>query len=310
VKVARNHVATALALTLTLSASHAAPAPATLANARIALRSGGTKVLIVGEALEDDGLAKLDAADLGRFPQLQLNANLSAGEATFEIAPTTFRALVPKPKAGFVLGAQWQIYPGVGPPATVVVEKLVLLYHGNGNQYFGALARVVKPDAAERIAGLSPTQYLAIPGAVLPDISQVPLLRLDPPVNAVTAGLLRRAHEVVHDDDWQLEGTTGLEEIKRIRNMNHTFRATNVSQTPEIRMWRWAPDVGTALLLIEAVWIDEDRELPLFAVDAVVQELPVPGILSFDYTKARWMRMGEFRDRNWILDKDDSALAP
>jgi hypothetical protein len=105
-----------------------------------------------------------------------------------------------------------------------------------------------------------------------------------------------------------LEGTTGLEEIKRIRDMNHTFRAINVSQPPEIRMWRWAPDVGTALLLIEAVWIDGDRELPLFAVDAVVQELPVPGILSFNYTKARWMRMGEFRDRNWILDKDDSAF--
>jgi hypothetical protein len=297
-----------VALILTLLASHAAAAPTTLANARIALRSGRTRVLIVGEALEDDGLAKLETTDLARLPQLQLNANLSPGEVTFEIDTATFRRLVPKPKDGFVAGAEWRIYPGEGSPSAVVVEKLVLLYHGNGNQYFGALARITRRDAAERIAGLNRSEFLAIPGHVVPVISQVPLLRLDPPDSAVTARLLQRAHEVVRDDDWELEGTTGLEEIKRIRNMNHTFRATGMSQTREIRMWRWAPDVRTSLVLVEAVWIDEDRQLPLFAVDAIVQELPVPGILSFDYTKARWMRMGEFRDRNWKLNKDDSAF--
>jgi hypothetical protein len=73
-------------------------------------------------------------------------------------------------------------------------------------------------------------------------------------------------------------------------------------------MWRWAPDAETSLVLVEAVWIDADRELPLFAVDAVVRELPELKVLSFDYTKAKWMRMREFRDRNWKLTSGDSAF--
>jgi hypothetical protein len=306
VRATTSTIAAAVLILASLT-SHAATAPATLAKARIALRSGGTRVLIIGEALENDGLAKLETSNLDRLPQLQLNANLSPGEMTFAITTATFRRLAPKPMDGFVMGAKWWIYSGESPPSMVVVEQLVLLYHGDGNQYFGALARFAKRDA-ERIAGLSRSEFLAIPGPVVPGISHVPLLRLDPPDSAAIAPLLQRAHEVVRDDEWELEGTIGAEEIKRIRNMNHTFRATGMSQTPEIRMWRWKPDTKTSLLLVETVWIAEDQELPLFAVDAIVQELPVPRIVSFDYTKARWMRMGEFRDRDWRLNKGDSAF--
>src|SRR5262249_20531073 len=54
-------------LVLTLLVPHAAAAPTMLAKARIALRSGTRRVMIVGEALEDDGLAKLETTDLARI---------------------------------------------------------------------------------------------------------------------------------------------------------------------------------------------------------------------------------------------------
>jgi hypothetical protein len=144
-----------------------------------------------------------------------------------------------------------------------------------------------------------------------PGISQAPLVRLEPTGSGVTAWvttqLLQRGHEVV-GDNWHLEGITDPEEIKRIREMNHAYRATGDSPTSVIQMWRWAPSAGTSLLLVEAVWIDAGRKFPLFAADAVVQELPAPKVLSFNYTKAEWMRMAEFRDRDWTPDADNSAF--
>jgi hypothetical protein len=60
----------------------------------------------------------------------------------------------------------------------------------------------------------------------------------------VTKLLFDRGRELVRDDDWKTEGFTDAEVLKRLREMNHTFLTMNEQHTPEIRMWRWAPDRG------------------------------------------------------------------
>jgi hypothetical protein len=302
------HVAAVLISLIMLSDSRAATSRDIPADASIALRCSGHRVLIIGETADDGAVAKLTNGGFSRFPQLQIDAEFSPGEVTLQITTKTFHSLMQKHVPGFVVGARWQVYPGAGPPATVVIEKLVLLWHGNGSQHLGALGRILNPDVANRIAGLRAAAYLAFPGLVVPGISEIPLKRVDQSSFDVTKLLLDRGRELVRDDNWKTEGFNDAEALKRLREMNRTFLTMDESHTPEIRMWRWAPDKRKSLLLVEVVWISEDRKLPLFAVDAVVQEQETPAILSFDCTKAEWMRGGEGSDRDWRLHAEDGAF--
>src|SRR5437763_447564 len=117
-----------------------------LVDGRIALRSGGGKLLIVGEPLNDDATANLVRGGLNRFRPLELQPTLCPGESNFEISPEEFQKLLPKPVDGFTLGARWQVYPGAGPPFTIAIEKLALLYHGDGSSYTGAVGRILTPS--------------------------------------------------------------------------------------------------------------------------------------------------------------------
>ena len=302
-------VAAVLMLVIMLSDSRAATSREILSDASIALRCQGSRVLIIGEIADDDAVARLTNGGFSSFPQLQIDATFSPGEVTLKIAREDLHTLMQKHGPGFEIGTRWQIYPGAGPPATVVIEKLVLLYHGNGNQYLGALGRILwNRDVANRIAGLRAAAYLAVPGPVVPGISEIPLVRLDQASFDMTKLLFDRGRELVRDDNWQTERFTDGEELKRAREMNRTFLTMGEPQTPEIRMWRWAPDEKKPLLFVEAVWINEDRKLPLFAVDAVVQAQGAPAILSFDCRKAEWMRGGEGSDRDWRLRGEDGAF--
>ena len=168
--------------------------------------------------------------------------------------------------------------------------------------------RILNQDVANRIAGLRAAAYLAVPGPLVPGISEIPLKRVDQSSFDVTKLLFDRGRELVRDDDWKTEGFTDAEVLKRLREMNHTFLTMNEQHTPEIRMWRWAPDKKKPLLFVEVVWISEDRKLPLFAVDAIVQEQETPAILSFNYTKAEWMRVAEDSHRDWRLHAEDGAF--
>ncbi len=116
-----------------------------------------------------------------------------------------------------------RFYPGAGSPTVAVIEKLVLLYHGDGNTYLGALGRILDTDVANRIAGLNAAEYLALPGAVVRGMSQVPLMRLDRLESNVRRVLSDRGHEMVHDDNWQIIDPTNAAETTRIREINHAF---------------------------------------------------------------------------------------
>jgi hypothetical protein len=288
-------VAAVLAIALVTGAT-AAQQP--LSDARIALRCDDGKVLIVGDTIDDDAVAKLGADGINRLPEMALRAALSPGEATFEITTQGLKALAPKGAPGFQIGARWHLYPGPGTPVSVTIDQLVLLYHGNGNQYFGAIGHAA-------IKNTGATEYLAIPGAVRPDISQSPVTRVDKPDDNLTRLLFNRALKVVGDAGWNTgEPPPDSELAKRTREMNTAFlqkQDFQDFQTPEVRMWRWSAGRASALYFVEVVWINEAQRLPMFAADVVLQGGKPPKIVSFNYRKAEWMRMGEFQDRDWRL---------
>ena len=151
---------------------------------------------------------ELTGGGLNSFPRLQINAAFSPGEVTFEITAKIFHALMGKQRPGFEMGARWQLYPGTGPPATLVIEKLVLLYHGDGQRYLGAFGRVTNSEVAKRIAGLRAAAYLAVPGPVAPGISELPMVRVDQVFLAVANLLFDRGRDLVRDDNWPREGIT------------------------------------------------------------------------------------------------------
>lgn len=142
--------------------------------------------------------------------------------------------------------------------------------------------------------------------------SEPPMIRLDRADTQAVKPLMKllfdRGRTVVRDDSWLVEGSTVAEEIARIREMNRTFLARTESQPTEFRVSRWAPGKMKPLLFVEAVWLDKQRNLPQFAVDAVVEESNTPAILWFNYKKAEWTRMGEFADRDWKLQEDCAAF--
>ena len=150
--------------------------PIDLSAAHIAVRSNDPRVLIIGGEVDTDEWAKLAAGGLKNLRNLSINSALSPGEATFGIDSKLFRKLAANNGNRFSLGDLWQIYPGSGPPVRVIVETLAFLYHGNGNQYLSAVARILRPADANRMSSLETEAYLALPGAPVKGISETPLV--------------------------------------------------------------------------------------------------------------------------------------
>ena len=294
--------------TCLMPASLAFAAGGALSDARIALRCADAKLLIVGANLDDDRVGRLN---LKGALSLALGARFSPGEATFEISERVVTRLTSESdRAGFRIGARWRVYPGAGPSVPVVIAKLVLLYHGDGSKYLGAIAQFLNTGTANRIQGLAAREYLALPGVGISALSQIPMVPLDKYENhdELTRILFERAREVVHDSHWEMENTRDPQLAERIEAMNRALLERTDPYTQEIRMWRWTPGGGKAFFLIEAFWVDDERRQPIFAVDAVVEAGKQPKIVSFDYYKARFMRVGEFQERNWRPDSDEAPF--
>lgn len=286
-------------LSLAVSEIPAAAPSGRLATAGIALRCAGSTVLIVGQQVDANAVDKLFRAAQGGLREIRIEPAIGPGEWYFEISPGTYAQLAAKRAVGFVPGAKWHVYTGSGRPVSVAVEKLVLSTHGNGNQYLTALGRILNPGDANRIAGLDAGAYLALPGAVVPAISETPLVSEAPDREAVRL-LFTHAQQIVSDESRQVNPASA--DSSRAREINRAFLGRTEPTTTEIRGWRFRSGKKGALQFIEAVWIDESHNLPLFAVDAILQGQT---ILSFDPWKAEGMRGGaELRDHDWHLDKD------
>ena len=99
-------------------------------NSRIALRYSTARVLIVGGVLEagSDATIKELRGIQKPFPKLE-NADQVGGAWMNVVPPQLARRWKPEPVTEWHIGDQWQLYPGAGAPAALVIEKIVILGH-------------------------------------------------------------------------------------------------------------------------------------------------------------------------------------
>jgi hypothetical protein len=216
------------------------------------------------------------------------------------------------PKTDWHIGDQWQLYPGAGAPATLVIEKVVILSHpGCGCFRDGAIARFLSPATANRIEGLRASEFLAVPGAGLANVSQTSLIPLSPHSDIedkIRPLLFRKAREVLTSETWGITDTpnTPNEELDRFRKLNRGFLSAP-EYSIQIRAARWTVPGRKPLLFVLALWYAdiEGKNLPVFAGEAILDETDPLKILSFEYREGEWMRFGEFA--NWTWDFDSLA---
>jgi hypothetical protein len=282
-------------------------------NVRIALRFGSEQVLIIGGEIRgpyNHGI--LDVASVNRFPKATPSANLQPGEVVYLVPAQNMNRFQFEPDTKWRIGDRWKVFPGAGPPVTVVIQRLAVVFSCGGiGGYAAAIAAFEGPDISNSIAGLRASEYLATPSQELEAVSGTPLM----PVEVLQESklhmelgqiLLSQARGIVKNADWTIQSYTRKSSADRIRRMNQLF-LTGARLEPEIRYSRWSPPGRTSLLFVEALWIDKSN-LPLFACDAVVEEGDALTILSFSTTQAEHMRMSEFASNKWKLDEPTAFL--
>jgi hypothetical protein len=277
-------------------------------NVRIALRFGSEQVLIVGGEIRG---AIVEDTSINKFPKATHDASLLPGELIYLVPAQALNRFQFEPDTKWRVGDRWKLYRGAGPPVTVVIQSLaVILYCGGLGGYAAAIATFEGQDAANSIAGLRASEYLATPGQELAAVSGAPLMPVEAgqgePTRALGQLLLSQARGIVKNADWMIEPNTRKSLADRTRRMNQLF-LTGARLEPEIRYSRWSPPGRAALLFVEALWIDKSN-LPLFACDAVVEEGNALTILWFSATQAEYMRMGEFANNTWKLDGPTAFL--
>jgi hypothetical protein len=297
----------AAVLAATLSAQPSQPVGDPMfRNVRIALRFGSEQVLIVGGEIRGPYSNNiLDDASINKFPKATHNASLQPGEIIYLVPAQDLNHFQFEPDTKWRVGDRWKLHPGAGPPVTVVIQELaVILYCGGIGGYAAAIATFEGQDAANSIAGLRASEYLATPGQELAAASGAPLMPVEgqgESTRALGQILLSQARGIVKNADWMIDPNTRKNLADRTRRMNQLF-LTGARLEPEIRYSRWSPPGRAPLLFVEALWIDKSN-LPLFACDAVVEEGNALTVLSFRATRAEYMRMREFANWTWKLDE-------
>lgn len=301
-----------VALLAVVTAAWGAP-PASPKNSRIALRYENGRVLIVGGDINisDEAASKTLAPIHEKYPKLN-NTDMAFGASINEVPPELLQGLQVDPKTDWHIGDPWQLYPGAGPPATVVIEKIVILSHrGCGCFRDGAIARFLTPTTANRIEGLRAAEFLVVPGAGLANVSQtaiIPLSLYTDMDEKIRTILFRRAREVITDENWGIIENPNVtkEELARIKELNRGFLSAP-EYSIQIRAARWTIPGRKPLLFVLALWYAEvgGKSLPVFAGEAILEEGDPLNILSFEYREGDWMRFSEFS--NWTWDFDSLA---
>ncbi|HME06462.1 MAG TPA: hypothetical protein VKG25_05400, partial [Bryobacteraceae bacterium] len=241
-------------------------------------------------------------------------ARLQPGETIYELRAENISHFTPEPATLWHIGDRWRIYSGAGKPVTAVIRKLaVVVYCGGTGGWAAAIADFENPEASNLIAGLRASEYLAAPGAGLAQVSTTPIMPVEAwnsaeSTPAIAELLLKQGREVVKDENWMNDQpNTRKEFADRIRRMNRTFLAP-VSVAPQIRYFRWRPPGRKPLLFVEALWVGDEDNLPLFACNAVIEEGPELRLISFTTDHAEEMRMQEFAQSTWKPDETHAFL--
>jgi hypothetical protein len=272
-------------------------------NCRIALRYGPDRVLILGGAISagPEATAKALQDLYEKYPKLD-RPPVIVPERMNAVPAELLQHFKTTPKTAWHIGGRWQIYPGGGPPATVVIEKLVLLSHiGCDCWWDGAIARFVDKSTANRIAGLRASEFLAAPGAGLANVSQIPIVPLGAEYDAekIRLALLQPARDAIKDGNFGISENSSETEKEGVRELNRRFLTTSQNDI-RVRAFRWAAPEREPLLFVLALWYSDNT--PVFAGEAIFEESGQLKLLSFEHREAEWMRMAEFRDSAWDFD--------
>jgi hypothetical protein len=108
------------------------------------------------------------------------------------------------------------------------------------------------------------------------------------------------AVQVVKDENWTIRANATDENSVRTRARNRAL-LTQKFMEPRLRFSRWSPPGRKPLLLVDALWISQDR-LPVFAASAIVEEGDPPKILWIDSSQSELMRAGEMLDAEWQIE--------
>ena len=221
------------------------------------------------------------------------------------VPPQLARRWKPEPVTEWHIGDQWQLYPGAGAPAALVIEKIVILGHPGEMFREGAIARFVSRESANRIEGLRASEYLAAPGAGIANVSQTPLVPIssyDGAGTKIRRALQERAGEIVQDEEFGIDLNPNVSEGERahVRALNRGFLA---AEEVAVRAWRWSLPGRPPLVFALAIWysrVGEERQ-PVFAAEAILEEGKALRMLAFDGHEGEWMRMREFRSWKWTF---------
>ncbi len=263
--------------------------------------------MIIGGALQARSDATIkELRDIqDRFPKLE-GADMVAG-AWMNVVPRQLaRSWTPEPRTDWHIGDLWQLYPGAGAPATLLIEKMVILGHPGDSFREGAIARFVSRETANRIEGLRASEYLAAPGAGIANVSQTPLVPIsefDDAQPKTRLALFERARKIVQGEDFGIDPNPNAsqEERARVRKLNRGFLDT---RDVDVRTFRWSLPGQPPLLFALAIWYSrvDEEPLPVFAAEAILEEGQSLRLLAFDEHEGGWMRMGEFRSWKWTFD--------
>jgi hypothetical protein len=281
-----------------------------LKDVRVALRFGPGQVLLVGSEITGPSTTNgiLYDRSMEELAKPTQHAVLGPGDLVYLAPPEYMARFKLQSEEKWRVGDRWKVYPGAGPPVTVVIQSLAfsLICGGIGGNA-AAIARFEDAGAANRIAGLRASEYLAAPDDRLGAVSEEPLMPVDNTQESESIGrleqlLLGQGRALVRSADWEtnrpVRDKTWLD---RIRRMNQTF-LTDSGLKFEVRCLRWSLPGRKPLLFVQAVWRDRNN-LAVFACRAVVEEGEAPAVLWFDAHDAEEMRVEEYGGE-WMPDAE------
>ena len=268
---------------------------------RIALRLGSDQVLLIGGEIRGPAVDGI-VYDRGieKFPRSTRYARMSPGGLIYLVPPEYISRYEFDPDTKWKAGDRWKLYPGAGPPITVVIQELAIVFYCGGiGGYAAAITGFENPDAANSVAGLRAGEYLSSPGIGLLAVSGIPVMPVwaDKELQQTIAlgrlmfnhalGILKSDSRMSAEDaDPRLQG--------RVRRMNQAFLAGSKLE-PAMRYFRWSPPGRAPLLFVEAAWTGADN-LPLFGCSAVIEQGSALTVLSFDQSRAVQIRVSEHFD--------------
>jgi hypothetical protein len=228
---------------------------------------------------------------------------VQGSKAIFSMPPPYRAQFLSEHAANWQAGDRWQVYPGAGKPATVLIQETGLVISGHGS-YVSAIARFENADDANRIAGLRASEFLAMPGLADPGVSEQPLMAPsiddDQANRKIEKLLFERARTLVASEEWKgnMAARLGPRPYPDDAQKRDKAFLEKTNSFGSLHLSRWSLPGRNSLLFAEIVWTSNEGT-SLFGANAVIEDGDVPSILDFDTRPGEQMRAGTEQADTW-----------